>query len=112
MDGKGMLVKKWMNRVKTNRVQKMTKNQKKQIEEHFTEHNLEPSLVLGQQIRDLKVLEKTLRNVLCTTDENEQILPDTRHIDTLLKVQKQMQSIYALPVKNLNFYNSKTSVIK
>ena len=31
VDGKGMLVKKWMNRVKTNRVQKMTKNQNKII---------------------------------------------------------------------------------
>ena len=83
------------------------------IREHFLRHALNPSIEIGQQLRQLQTLETLLRdNVSKKNDETGEIVPDHKAIDLLLKIQKQTQSTLMLNAKTMNFYDPNASVIK
>lgn len=83
------------------------------IREHFLRHALNPSIEIGQQLRQLQTLETLMRdNVSKKNDETGEIVPDYKAIDLLLKIQKQTQSTLLLNPKVMSFYDANTSVIK
>jgi hypothetical protein len=83
------------------------------VREHFLRHALNPSIEIGEQLRQLQTLEKLLRdNVSKRNEESKEIIPDYKAIDLLLKIQKQTQSTLLLNTKLMNFYDPQTSVIK
>ena len=83
------------------------------IEDHFLKHALNPSIEIGQQLRQLQTLEKLMRNQVSKKNaETGEIVPDLRHIDMLLKIQKQTQSTLLLNTKTMNFHDENSSVIK
>ena len=86
---------------------------KEMIEDHFLKHALNPSIEIGQQLRQLQTLEKLMRNQVSKKNaETGEIVPDLRHIDMLLKIQKQTQSTLLLNTKTMNFHDENSSVIK
>ena len=83
------------------------------VQDHFLHHSLNPSVEIGQQLRQLQTLETLLRDQVSKKNaETGEIVPDYKAIDMLLKIQKQTQGALLLNPKQMNFHDEGSSVIK
>ena len=74
---------------------------------HLRHHTLDPSIVIGENIRALRVLMRVLRRRTMETDVDTGLdRVDARNVDLLLKTVKSMSDLYARRPDSLLFGSS------
>lgn len=65
-----------------------------QILLHFDQHTLHPSVKITHMLRNLFDISKDLKSSIISVDENKHTTVDVKTLESYLKVQSQIMSIY------------------